>query len=198
MPEKLLIPREKYLASGIHIGMKQRTAQMREFIYKIRPDGLAVLNLKMIDERIQTAAQYLSRLNKILVVGRKSVAHDAIKKFAEVIGSEVVLGRFLPGTLTNPRFKKYFEAEAVLIVDPLTDYQVLKEAVKARVPVIGIADTFNETRDLDLIIPANNKSKRSLGTLFWLLAREILKNRKQIKSDSDFQYKLNDFVGEEF
>lgn len=198
MPEKLLLPREKYLASGIHIGMKQRTAQMKEFIYKIRPDGLAVMNLKKIDERIQTAALFLARAKNILVVGRKSVAYDAIKKFGEVVGAEVVLGRFLPGTLTNPRFKKYFEADAVVIVDPLTDYQVLKEAVKARVPIVGIADTFNETRDLDLIIPANNKSKRAIGTLFWLLAREILKNRKQIKSDGDFQFKLEDFVGESF
>lgn len=198
MPVKLLIPREKYLASGIHIGMKQRTAQMKEYIYKIRPDGLAVLNLRKVDERIRVAAQFLARLQKILVVGRKAAAHDAIKKFGEAVGTEVVAGRFLPGTLTNPRFKKYFEAEAIIVVDPLTDYQALKEAVRARVPIIGIADTFNETRDLDLIIPANNKSKKSLGMLFWLLAREILKNRKQIKSDSDFPYKIEDFTGEKF
>jgi len=198
MPDKLLIPREKYLASGIHIGMKQRTKQMKDFIYKIRPDGLAVLNLKQIDERIRFAGQFLARLNKILVVGRKSVSHDAIEKFGEATSSEVVVGRFLPGTLTNPKLKRYFEAEAIIIIDPLTDYQALKEAVKARVPIVGIADTFNETRDLDLIIPANNKSKKSLGVLFWLLAREILKNRKRIKSDSDFEYKIEDFAGEKF
>src|SRR5947208_7974458 len=119
MPDKLLIPREKYLASGIHIGMKQRTKQMKDFIYKIRPDGLAVLNLKQIDERIRFAGQFLARLNKILVVGRKSVSHDAIEKFGEATSSEVVVGRFLPGTLTNPKLKRYFEAEAIIIIDPL-------------------------------------------------------------------------------
>lgn len=58
MPEKLLMPREDYLASGIHIGMKQRTADMKPYIYKIRADGLAVLNLGLIDERIRTAAKF--------------------------------------------------------------------------------------------------------------------------------------------
>jgi small subunit ribosomal protein S2 len=170
---------------------------MKEFIYKIRPDGLAVLNLRKVDERIRTAAKLLSRCNKIMVVGRKSVAHDSMRKFAEVVGAEAVIGRFLPGTLTNPGFRKYFEADAIVIVDPLIDYQALKEAVKARVPIVAICDTFNETKDIDLIIPANNKGKKALATLFWLMAREILKERGSIKSDSEFNYKVEDFGGME-
>lgn len=193
MARKLLIPREEYLASGIHIGMKQRTKDMREFIYKIRSDGLAVLNLGKIDERIRIAAKFLANQKNILVVGRKQVVHDILKKFAEVIGAEASIGRFLPGILTNPNFKKYFEADVILITDPLVDYQALKESVSARVPVIGICDTFNETRDIDLVIPANNKGKKALATLFWLLAREILKERGQIKSYSEFNYKIEDF-----
>lgn len=197
MPAKLLLSRQKYLASGIHIGMKQRTEQMKEFIYKIRPDGLAVLNLRKIDERIKIASKFLARLNKIIVVGRKSVAAEAIKKFGEIINAEVVTGRFMPGTLTNPNYKKFFEAEAILIVDPLIDIQALKEAVKARVPVVAICDTFNETKDIDLIIPANNKGKKALATLFWILALEILKERKVIKSESEFKYSIEDFIGKE-
>jgi small subunit ribosomal protein S2 len=197
MSAKLLISRQDYLASGIHIGTKQRVADMKEFIYKVRPDGLAVLNLRKIDERIRIAAKFLSRCSKIIVVSRKPVAHDSIKKFAEVIGAEAVTGRFLPGTLTNPSFKKYFEADAIVIVDPLIDHQALKEAVKARVPIVAVCDTFNETRDIDLIIPANNKGKKALATLFWLLAREILKERGSIKSDSEFKYAVEDFGGKE-
>jgi small subunit ribosomal protein S2 len=193
MPAKLLISRQDYLASGIHIGMKQRVADMKDFIYKIRPDGLAVLNLKKLDERIRIAAKFLSRCNKIIIVSRKFVAHDAIRKFAEVVGAEAVTGRFLPGILTNPSFKKYFEADVIVIVDPLIDYQALKEAVKARVPIVAVCDTFNETKDIDLIIPANNKGKKALATLFWLLAREILKEHSNIKSDSEFNYKVEDF-----
>jgi small subunit ribosomal protein S2 len=198
MAAKLLIDREKYLASGIHIGMKQRTAQMKQFIYKLRSDGLAVLNLQKIDERIRIAAKFLARQKNILVVGRKTAAHAAIKKFGEVVGARVVTGRFVPGILTNPNYKNFFEADVIVLVDPLIDYQAMAEAVKARVPIVAIADTFNETKDIDLIIPANNKGQKSLAMLFYLLAREILKERKIIKSGSEFQYKLEDFSTEKY
>jgi len=197
MIAKLLIPREEYLASGIHIGMKQRTADMKEFIYKIRDDGLSVLNLRKVDERIRVAAKFLARCNKIFVVGRKMASQEAVKKFGEVIEAKTSVGRFLPGTFTNPSFKNYFEADVVLVSDPLIDYQVMKEAVVARVPIIAICDTFNEAKDIDLIIPANNKGKKALATLFWLLAREVLKERGTIKSDEEFKYKITDFGKEE-
>jgi len=195
MPAKLLISRQEYLASGIHIGMKQRVADMKEFIYKIRDDGLAILNLQMINDRIKTASKFLARCKNIMVVGRKSIAHEAVAKFAEVVGAQAVVGRFLPGSLTNPHFKRYFEADAIVISDPLIDYQALKEAVSARVPIVAVCDTFDETRNMDLIIPANNKGKKALATLFWLLAREILKERGAIEKDEDFKYKIEDFGG---
>ncbi|MBI2543189.1 MAG: 30S ribosomal protein S2 [Candidatus Aenigmarchaeota archaeon] len=197
MPTKLLMPQEEYLASGIHIGMKQKTDQMKDFIYKIREDGLAVLNLGKIDERIKTAAKYLARTEKIMIVTRKSIAFSSIKKFGEIINANVVAGRFMPGTLTNPAYKHFFEAKVLMVVDPLTDIQALKEAVKARVPVIAICDTFNEIKDIDLIIPSNNKGRKSVATIFWLLAREILKERGTIKSDTDFKYEIKDFEGSE-
>jgi small subunit ribosomal protein S2 len=194
MATKLLIPRQQYLASGIHIGMKQKTKDMKEFIYKIREDGLSVLNLRKIDERIRVAAKFLSRHKKILVVSRKSSVQEGIKKFAEIIEAKAILGRFMPGTLTNPAYKEYFEAEIVFIIDPLIDYQALREAVNARIPVVAVCDTINETKNIDLIIPANNKGKKALATLLWLLAREILKERKEIKSDSEFNLKPEDFA----
>ncbi|MBI2545248.1 MAG: 30S ribosomal protein S2 [Candidatus Aenigmarchaeota archaeon] len=195
MPAKLLLPKEEYLASGIHIGMKQKTEHMKNFIYKVREDGLAVLNLSMIDERIKIASKFLARQEKILLVTRKSVAVYSLKKFAEVIGAKSVTGRFMPGTLTNPTYKNFYEANAVLIVDPVTDSQALREASKARVPVVAICDTFNEVKDIDFIIPANNKGKRSVATIFWILAREILSERGEIKSDKDFKYSIADFEG---
>ena len=195
MSEKLLMPKEEYLASGIHIGMKQKTDQMKDFIYKIREDGLAVLNLSKIDERIATAGKFLGRLQNVLIVTRKSIAFDPIRKFAEVTGTKVVAGRFMPGTLTNPTYKEFFEAQAVIIIDPLSDVQALKESTSARVPIVAICDTFNEIKDIDLIIPANNKGKRSISTIFWLLAREMLKERGVIKSDKDFNYTIQDFEG---
>jgi small subunit ribosomal protein S2 len=196
MPVKLLIPRQQYLASGIHMGMKLRTEDMREFIYKIRPDGLAVLNLRKIDERIRIASRFLARAKNILVASKKSPVQKGVKKFAELIKAQAFVGRFLPGTLTNPSFEKYMEADVVFILDPMIDKQALEEAVKARVPVVAVCNSFNETRNVDLIIPANNKGKRALATLLWLLAREILKERGEIKSDRDFKLKVEDFEEE--
>ena len=196
MPVKLLIPRQQYLASGIHMGMKLRTEDMKEFIYKIRPDGLAVLNLRKIDERIRIASKFLARAKNIVVASKKSPVQKGVKKFAELIKAQAFVGRFLPGTLTNPSFKNYMEADVVFILDPMIDKQALEEAVKARVPVVAVCNSFNETRNVDLIIPANNKGKRALATLLWLLAREILKERGEIKSDREFKVKVEDFEEE--
>jgi small subunit ribosomal protein S2 len=192
MAEDLLVSKQDYLSAGIHIGMKSRTANMKKFIYKVREDGLAVLDLKMLDDRIKIAAKFLLNTKKIMVVGRKSNAHKPIKKFAEVIGSDYVIGRFMPGTLTNPNYKKYTEPDVVLLTDPLSDYQALKEALDSRIPIVAFCDTFNETRNIDLVIPCNNKGRKSLALIFYLLAREILKNRGQ----KEFDYKVEDFSGE--
>ena len=197
MPVRFLIPRERYLAAGVHIGTQQKTKQMKRFVYKIRPDGLTVLNLRIVDERIRIAGSFLSGFEHIIVISRKSVAYNAINKFAEIIGAKAVCGRFMPGMLTNPQLESFYEADVIFVVDPITDYQAVEEAVRARVPIVAICDTFNETRNIDLVIPANNKGRRSLATIFWLLTREVLKNRGEIKSDREFKYKIEDFYGKE-
>jgi small subunit ribosomal protein S2 len=193
MTEELLVPKQDYLSAGIHIGMKSRTADMKKFIYKVREDGLAVLDLKMLDERITTAGKFLSNAKKILVVGRKLNSHTPVKKFCEIIGCDYIIGRFMPGTLTNPSYKKFLEPDVVLLTDPLSDYQALKETVNSRIPLVALCDTFNETRNIDFIIPCNNKGKKSLGLIYWLLAREILKDR----GEKEFKHKVEDFVGAE-
>jgi len=193
MPEELLIPKQDYLSAGIHIGMKSRTADMKKFIYKVREDGLAVLDLKTLDERLRLAAKFLSDKKKILAIGRKLNSHLPIQKFAEAIKCDYIIGRFMPGTLTNPNYEKFMEPDAVILADPLSDYQALKEALNSRIPIVALCDTFNETRNVDLVVPCNNKGKKSLGMIYWLLAREILKNRKE----KEFKQKLEDFTGKE-
>jgi len=192
----MLVDKTQYMTSGIYIGMKSCTPFMRQFVYKIREDGLAMLNLKKIDERLKIAADFLSQFKSILVVSRKESAHKPIEAFAAATKAKAVSGRFHPGTLTNPSYKYFYEPDIVLVVDPLIDEQVITEAKKKRVPIVALCNTFNNVKDIDLIIPVNNNGRKSLALVFWILAREILKARGKIKKASDFKLTLKDF-GEE-
>lgn len=186
------VSKQDYLSAGIHIGMKSRTRSMNKFIYKVREDGLAVLNLKVLDDRIGIAGKMLSRSKNILVVGRRANASEPIRKFAEVVGCDYVIGRFMPGTLTNPNYEEFKEPDVVLLTDPSSDRQALKEASLSRIPIIAMCDTSNETKGVDLIIPCNNKGKKSLAFLYWLLAKKIFENKKKKK----FKWKVEEFGSE--
>jgi len=192
----MLVKKTEYLTAGMHIGMKSCTPYMRQFVYKIRDDGLAVFNLQKVDERIRTAVEFLSRFKKILVVSRKENAAPAIKAFAEAVDAKAIAGRFSPGTLTNPSYRGFYEPGVVFVVDPLIDDQAIREARKRRVPIVALCDTFNISEDIDLCIPTNNNGRKSLAFMFWLMARELLKKRGDLKKDSDFKYTLKDFGGE--
>ncbi|MBU3904616.1 MAG: 30S ribosomal protein S2 [Nanoarchaeota archaeon] len=188
---------EEYLSNGMHIGMKKQTSKMKRFVYKTRDDGLAVLDLQTIDDRIKMAAKFLAGFNSIMVVSRKPVAKKAITKFAELIDARAISGRFLPGIITNPSFRAYYEPDVLLITDPATDSQAIDEAIKMRVPIVSLVDTFNEVKGIDFIIPVNNKGRKSIAATYYILAREILKCRGKIKEDSEFELKLEDFAPSE-
>lgn len=189
----MLVEKTEYLTAGVHIGMKSCTPYMKQFIYKVRDDGLAVFNLQKVDNRIKIAADFLSKFEKIMAVSKKDNASMAIKSFAEAVNGKAIAGRFLPGTLTNPSYKGFYEPDVMLVVDPLIDDQAVREAKRKRIPVVSFCDTFNMARDIDVVIPANNNGKKSLALIFWILTREILKSRKEIKKDSDFKMTLKDF-----
>jgi len=188
---------EEFLSAGMHIGMKQQNKNMKKFVYKTREDGLAILDLQTIENRIKLAGKFLSKFSRIMVVSRKNVAWKPITKFAEVVNGKAVTGRFLPGTITNPNSPGYYEPEILVVTDPLVDIQAIVEASKMRTPIVALSDTSNETAYIDLIIPVNNKGRKSLSMVYWLLAREIQKNRGIIKEDAEFKYKPEDFESKE-
>jgi len=196
--ESYLVPQELYLKSGIHIGTKFRTKYMESFIYKTRPDGLSVLNLAKIDERIKVAANFLSQFapEEIILASRRENSWKSVKAFGKATGIRVFAGRYPPGILTNPALKIYTEAKLVFVTDSWPDRNTIKDAIKVGIPVICLCDTNNTSNNLDLIIPCNNKGKKSLGLLFWILAREYLVGRGIIKKASDFKEKLDDFSDE--
>ena len=191
------MPFEEYLSAGMHIGTKQQTKQMKKFIYKTREDGLAILDLQTIENKIKLAGKFLARFNKIMVVSRKSVAWKPAVKFVEAVNGKAMIGRFLPGTITNPNFPGYYEPDVLIVTDPLIDSQAIEEAFKMRIPIIALCDTSNETTSIDLIIPVNNKGRKSLSMTYWLLAREIQKNKGIIKEDGEFKYKPEEFESKE-
>ncbi|MBI3034251.1 30S ribosomal protein S2 [Candidatus Woesearchaeota archaeon] len=196
--EHFLVPQDQYLKAGIHIGTKFRTRYMEQFIYKTRPDGLSVLNLQKIDERIRIAINFLAQYSpeEILVVSRRENGWKSVKMFSKVTGIRIIAGRYLPGILTNPQLEKYTEMKIILVTDAWPDRNVINDAMKVGIPVVALCDTNNQSNNIDLVVPCNNKGKKSLGLLFWIIAREYLKKRGTIKEDSDFKPSLEDFTDE--
>ncbi|MAG16014.1 30S ribosomal protein S2 [Candidatus Woesearchaeota archaeon] len=196
--EQLLVPQDQYLKAGIHIGTKFRTKYMERFIYKTRPDGLSVLNLQRIDERIKVAVKLLANYEPkdILIVSRRENGWKALKAMSKLTGIKVFAGRYLPGILTNPALDKYEEAKVLLATDAWPDRNAISDSVRMGIPVIALCDTNNQTNNIDLVIPCNNKGKKSLGLLFWVITREYLKAKGLIKKDSEFKGKLEDFTEE--
>jgi small subunit ribosomal protein S2 len=193
--ETMLMPEEEYQKSGIHIGTQVKSKDMEKYIFKIRNDGLYILDLKKTNEMLIVAGKTLSRADpdKILVVAQRQYAFRPVTKFAEVVGVKAIAGRFIPGTLTNPQLSNYTEAEVVVVTDPLADTQSMSEAISMGAPIIALCDANNKTAFVDLVIPTNNKGRRSLAVIYWLLAREVLKNRGTIKSYDEFKYTVEDF-----
>ncbi|MEW5761305.1 MAG: 30S ribosomal protein S2 [Candidatus Thermoplasmatota archaeon] len=191
----LLVPEEVYLTSGVHIGTQQKSDDMLKFIYKVRSDGLYVLDIKQTDERIRISARFLSRFDpkSILVVSARQYGQKPAKVFANTIGAVERVGRYVPGTMTNPFLSTFFEPKVLFVTDPATDIQALREALNIGIPVVGICDANNETRNVDLIIPANNKGRRALAVIYWLLTKEFLRNNGKIKDDGEYKLTIEDF-----
>jgi small subunit ribosomal protein S2 len=185
-----LVPIDEYLAAGVHIGTQQKTENMMKFVYRVRTDGLYVLDIQATDERIRLAAAFLSKYDpkRILVVSARQYGQFPAKMFAKAIGARSMVGRFIPGILTNPKIENFYEPDVVIVTDPTGDAQVIKETVNIGVPVVALCDTNNMTSNVDLVIPTNNKGRKALSLVYWLLAREISK-----ANDSMFTYELEDF-----
>ncbi|AEK19466.1 30S ribosomal protein S2 [Methanococcus maripaludis] len=188
--ENLLTTLDTYLASGIHIGTQQKTEDMRRFIYRVRADGLYVLDVRKTDERLRLAAKFLSNYEPedIMAVTRRVYSVGPLKEFGKVTGINTVAGRFVPGTLTNPSARKFAEPEVLFLSDPRVDKQALKEAIEIGIPVIGMCDTEHLTAHIDFIIPTNNKGRKSVSLMYYLIAREYMKNRGLIGEEAPFSY----------
>jgi small subunit ribosomal protein S2 len=174
-----LVPVEDYLAAGVHIGTQQKDNDMKDFIYRVRADGLYIIDIRKTDERIKQIAKFLARYDpaKIFVVTSRQYGQYPAQKFADTIGALSHIGRFIPGTLTNPKLPKYVEPSVVIVTDPIGDAQVITEAVQCGMPVIALCDINNRTNNVDLVIPTNNKGRKALSMVYFLLTKEFLRQK---------------------
>jgi len=195
MSEEMLIPLDQYLASGIHIGTQQKTKDMEKYIYRVRQDGLYVLDIKTSDDRIRFVGELLSHYDpkKILVVSTRVYGHRPVKMFAQYTKCNAVAGRFIPGMLTNPNNSDFIEPELLIITDPRADYQALKEASSIGIPIVALCDSENLLSNVDVAIPTNNKGRKALSLIYYLLARELLRKNGTIPEDGDIDFGIEDF-----
>src|ERR671928_1643992 len=182
------------LSTGIRVGTPVKTKFMSSFIVKANPEGLYILDISKTLYRIDVAAKFIGRTNisKVAVTSAREYGKTPVEKFCEATGATPILGRFMPGTFTNPSLPKYMEPEIVIVTDPQADQQAVLEATRAGVPVIAIANSDNVTSKVDLVIPANNRGRKALATVYWLLARDVLKKQGTINSDSKMTMSIND------
>lgn len=189
--EELLIDREEYLKRGVHIGTKSQHTDMDDYIFHVKKNQLAVINLTKTDQQIREAADFLANYEpeNILVVGRKEEARESIDEFSEALGTDKITGRFMPGTLTNPQSENFTEPEVVFVTDPELDAQAIDEASDTNIPVVAIADSENSLDNIDVVIPGNNKGENAIATILYLVGQEY-----SALKGLDFDYDLDDFA----
>jgi small subunit ribosomal protein S2 len=193
--DQLLLPVEQLLSAGVHIGTRIRTGDMDPFIYRVRPDGLYVLDIRKMDERIRIAAKLIARFDppNVIVVASRLYGRTPVQKFCEITGCTPVLGRFLPGLFSNPTYSSHLEPRLVLVTDPKASRQAVREASATGVPVLALSDTDNDFSNIDYIIPSNNRGRRALATIYWLLARQVLREKGELTLDGELTTTIDDF-----
>jgi small subunit ribosomal protein S2 len=183
------------LSTGIRVGTPIKTKFMTSFITRANPEGLYILDISKTLARIDVAAKFIGRTNiaNVAVTSAREYGKTPIEKFCELTGARGIFGRFMPGTFTNPSLPKYLEPEIVIVTDPQADEQAVLEATRAGVPVIALSNSDNITSKVDLVIPSNNRGRKALATVYWLLTKEVLKKQGKIKSDSEMPLTIDDF-----
>ena len=193
--EELLVPLDRYLEAGLRIGTHVKDKYMEQFIYGVRSDGLYLLDVRKTDERIRVAAKFIARYEpeSVVAVSARQYGQRPVLKFCELTRIVPIVGRFLPGTFTNPTLKTYLEPELVIVTDPRADAQAVREAAIMGIPVIAMCNTDSSCSYVDLVIPANNKGRRALALIYWLLARQVLRERGEIPPDGDLPIPPEEF-----
>lgn len=193
--KETLVPLTDYISCSIHLGTKVITPDMRRYVYKRRADGLAVLNTNLIDDKLREAVKFFNQFapEEIFIVGKREACWPAINKFSEVTGIRKFTKKYPAGIITNLKLENFFEVKAIIICDPWVDKNAYFDAIRLKLPIIAICDTNNYTKYVTQLIAGNNKSRKSVGLILYVLAKEWLKAHG--KEDEAKKLKLEDFAG---
>lgn len=189
------ITEKALLSTGIRVGTQVKTKSMAPFIQRTRSDGLHVIDVGKTLSRIETTGRFLARFepSRVVVYSAREYARNPVEKFCELTSAVHLTGRFMPGTFTNPLYPDHIDPEVLVVTDPAMDNQAVDEALKIGIPVVALCDTDNVTSNVDLVIPANNRGRRALAAVFWLLARSILIHQGSLTAEQPMKYSIEDF-----
>lgn len=175
----MLIDLEDYVKTGIYLGTRVVTPDMKKFVYRRRADGLAIFNTDLIDQKLKEGIAYLAKFNPedVILACKRQSGWKAAKKFEEVTGIRVFTKKYPAGVMTNTQLADFFEAELTIVTDSWLDKNALKDTLDVKKNVLMICGTNNFSKGANQVIIGNNKSGKSIGLIFYLLARGYLKAR---------------------
>jgi len=181
----------KLLVASVHLGAKNTNFQMDSYVYKRKQDGTHIINLHKTYEKMLLAARIIVAIENpkdVAVISARPYGTRAVLKFAAHVGATAIAGRFCPGTFTNQIQKAFIEPRLLVVTDPRTDHQAVREASYVNTPTIALANTDSPLRYIDVAIPCNNKGIHSIGIMWWMLAREVLRLRGSITRTEVWEY----------
>lgn len=182
----------KMLSARAHIGSINFETTMEQYIFKRGTDSnsiVNIINVRKMWEKLVLAARAIASVENpadVFVVSSRPMAQRAVLKFAKYTGVTPIAGRFTPGAFTNQIQAAFREPRLLIIADPRADHQPVTEGSYANIPIIAFCNVDSPTRYVDVAIPCNNKAANSIGLMWWMLAREVLRLRGSISRELDW------------